>query len=105
MEVQESAAYRHTHAALVVENSNCGEDEALKRKRIKYTVLYDGSNGVELQTRFLENSFPYNLSGGYHWILWYNCQQKPYSNDRITDDIQHNLTTNLGQEILFDFAW
>jgi hypothetical protein len=54
-----------------------------RKKKVLNFALHDGSNEETLQLVFIPNEFPYNLSNGFHWTLWYNTPTQPYENERI----------------------
>lgn len=81
-----------------------------KKKKVKNPQLYDTDLTVHeaddvLCIVFQENPFPYNLTDGYHWILWYNCRRQPYPNDQVNEDIHSNILELVGHGTQFDFAW
>ena len=42
---------------------------------------------------FRPNDYPYQLNdNSNHYVMWYNCQNKPYSYDQINLDIQEELS-------------
>lgn len=54
---------------------------------------------------FKENEFPYSISEGHHWVLWYGCGQCLWESAQVTADINAELTKLLGDDADFDFAW
>lgn len=93
-------------------SSHSSSYERLKNKKKKvhnpkiyYVDNMKDRNSDLLEVIFQENPFPYNLDHGFHWIIWYNCHNQPYSNDLVTRDIQDNIFRLLGPGVSFDFAW
>jgi len=60
-------------------------------------------NSDQLVKVFKLNEYPYQLSSGSnHYVLWYNCQNKPYSYDQINLDIQEELSKISNN---FQYVW
>lgn len=60
---------------------------------------------VEELIVFRENEFPYQVGpSGRHFILWTGYQQKMYSNEEITREIEYSLNCLLGST-KYVFAW
>ena len=76
-----------------------------RKKKVLNFALHDGSNEETLQLVFIPNEFPYNLSNGFHWTLWYNTPTQPYENERITEDISVKLTGCHEEDEETDFGW
>lgn len=73
--------------------------------KVADSALYEEGGEEALHFKFQENHFPYNLEGGSHWIIWYNCRHQPHPNEQINEDIRSELTSLLGPDTPFDFAW
>lgn len=76
-----------------------------RKKKVLNVALHDGSNEETLQLVFIPNEFPYNLSNGFHWTLWYNTPTQPYENERITEDISFKLKGCHEEDEETDFGW
>lgn len=56
---------------------------------------------------FKPNLFPYGIEqfGGKHYVLWYGCSSKVFSDNEIASHIESAIKALLGDDANFDFAF
>jgi hypothetical protein len=79
------------------------ENEITNKKYVLESMKFDLFN----EKVFIPNDFPYNISIGNHYVMWYATPNQPYSLDNITNDINleiKKILSNSNSE-KYDFSW
>ena len=74
---------------------------------ISHKLVADITN-IEGQVRFERNEFPYQVDGGFHYVLWMGPSVSDSGALPSEDDINTHITlalTSVTQGNNFDFAW
>lgn len=60
-------------------------------------------NSQKLVKIFKPNKYPYKLdNNSKHYIMWYNCAEQPYSNEKINLDIKKEISQISNK---YQFVW